>query len=216
MGDLDELIVPKALKTCPKSNKSPNLVTLTVLLHYSGSKLRPIHWSQTLCYKIKKWNAILTSTLRYLLVMLLLQWFHLCISLSKIGLSRPRFRLFNTVASIILPMTRFEWPTSSERSNHHTNCPLGYQIDDDVDKCDVIRFDVEERRFNVVDEDDVVEENGLKGRHVLCWTFFPEIYFVHNNELGQQMIISANQKKKNYTTNLICLPIYDPISCSTI
>ena len=91
-----------------------------------------------------------------------------CISLSKIGLSRPRFRLFNTVASIILPMTRFEWPTSSERSNHHTNCPLGYQIDDDVDKCDVIRFDVEERRFNVVDEDDVVEENGLKGRHVLC------------------------------------------------
>ena len=28
--DLGKLIIAKALKSCPKSNKSPNLVTLTV------------------------------------------------------------------------------------------------------------------------------------------------------------------------------------------
>ena len=28
VGDLDKLIVAKGFKTCPKSNKSPNLVTL--------------------------------------------------------------------------------------------------------------------------------------------------------------------------------------------
>ena len=28
VGDLAKLILPRALKTCPKSNKSPNLVTL--------------------------------------------------------------------------------------------------------------------------------------------------------------------------------------------
>ena len=28
VGDLGKLIVPKGLKNCPKSNKSPNLVTL--------------------------------------------------------------------------------------------------------------------------------------------------------------------------------------------
>ena len=28
VGDLGKLIVTKALKSCPKSNKSPNLVTL--------------------------------------------------------------------------------------------------------------------------------------------------------------------------------------------
>ena len=30
VGDLDELIVAKGIKSCPKSNKSPNLVTLKV------------------------------------------------------------------------------------------------------------------------------------------------------------------------------------------
>ena len=29
VGDSGKLIVPQALKSCPKSNKSPNLVTLT-------------------------------------------------------------------------------------------------------------------------------------------------------------------------------------------
>ena len=28
VGDLAKFILPRALKTCPKSNKSPNLVTL--------------------------------------------------------------------------------------------------------------------------------------------------------------------------------------------
>ena len=32
MGDLGKLIVAKDFKTCPKSNKSPNLVTLPVTL----------------------------------------------------------------------------------------------------------------------------------------------------------------------------------------
>ena len=32
VGDLGNLIVPKALKNCPKSNKSPNLVTLAVTI----------------------------------------------------------------------------------------------------------------------------------------------------------------------------------------
>ena len=31
VGDLGKLIVAKALKSCPKSNKSPNLVTLLLL-----------------------------------------------------------------------------------------------------------------------------------------------------------------------------------------
>ena len=30
VGDLDKLIVAKGFKSCPKSNKSPNLVTLVV------------------------------------------------------------------------------------------------------------------------------------------------------------------------------------------
>ena len=31
VGDLGKLIVAKALKSCPKSNKSPNLVTLLLI-----------------------------------------------------------------------------------------------------------------------------------------------------------------------------------------
>ena len=31
VGDLGKLIVAKAFKTCPKSNKLPNLVTLIIL-----------------------------------------------------------------------------------------------------------------------------------------------------------------------------------------
>ena len=31
MGDLGKLIVAKSFKSCPKSNKSPNLVTLQVM-----------------------------------------------------------------------------------------------------------------------------------------------------------------------------------------
>ena len=31
MGDLGKLIVAKGFKSCPKSNKSPNLVTLDVV-----------------------------------------------------------------------------------------------------------------------------------------------------------------------------------------
>ena len=34
VGDLGKLIVAKALKSCPKSNKSPNLVTLKATVHY--------------------------------------------------------------------------------------------------------------------------------------------------------------------------------------
>ena len=31
VGDLGKLFLPKALKSCPKSKKSPNLVTLVLL-----------------------------------------------------------------------------------------------------------------------------------------------------------------------------------------
>ena len=35
VGDLDKLIVAKGFKSCPKSNKSPNLVTLLIDHHHS-------------------------------------------------------------------------------------------------------------------------------------------------------------------------------------
>ena len=37
VGDFDKIILPKALKSCPKSNKLPNLVTLTTEL-FSGRR----------------------------------------------------------------------------------------------------------------------------------------------------------------------------------
>ena len=36
MGDLGKLIVAKALKSGPKSNKWPNLVTLLGIVHFSA------------------------------------------------------------------------------------------------------------------------------------------------------------------------------------
>ena len=50
VGDLGKLLLPKALKSCPKSNKSPNLVTLT-LSHHASMGLRPIVRSTLISFK---------------------------------------------------------------------------------------------------------------------------------------------------------------------
>ena len=44
MGDLDKLIAAKGFKSCPKSNNSPNLVTLqtVVIERCIGMTLRPL------------------------------------------------------------------------------------------------------------------------------------------------------------------------------
>ena len=48
VGDLDKLIVAKALKTCQKSNKSPNLVTLRAKQKYNECKgYGDATWSQS-------------------------------------------------------------------------------------------------------------------------------------------------------------------------
>ena len=47
VGDLKNKLLPKALKSCPKSNKSPNLVTL--MLSYKVSN--EVRNFETPCYK---------------------------------------------------------------------------------------------------------------------------------------------------------------------
>ena len=45
MGDLGKLLLPNALKSCPKSNKSPDLVTVIVInnFDYFFVKIQGVH-----------------------------------------------------------------------------------------------------------------------------------------------------------------------------